>query len=681
MKQNEILNEKEIRKTITMLKPDSQLFEVRIISNNKKAPISGYFTDSDTLIDAFDTIDCRNANIYITLNRLKPELYSRIQKDCFRQISQTTSDSEVEYYDWLFIDLDPVRAAGISSSNEEFVLSQKLAKKICIYLRQLGFEEPVKAISGNGCHLLYLIQLQNTEENRDIVERCLKALSMMFDTEQVKVDTTNYNPARICKLHGTRAQKGANTADRPHRMSRILSDSLDIKCTQKMYLQKLADNVPKEAKQERYQQYSQSVKFNLEDFMAQNGMTYKEDSNDRAKIYKLDSCPFNPSHRNGDARIFEYSNGAIAFKCHHNSCSKYRWQEVRMLYDPGAYKRNEHDDKLERGWKEHNRNKQAQEVRYEVLQDISTMFRNARMIYEDAEPEHEFVRSGISVIDRKLNGLQKTGVSVVTGLRGSGKSTLIGQIINFAVNDEHNVVCYSGELGNKKYLNWLMLQAAGKAFVEASTRYHNGYGVRADARLKIVDWFGDHFWLYDNRFGNDFKKIEEALKVKLKEHKADICIIDNLMALDLSQYDKDKYDAQTKFVWALKELAELTNTHIIFVAHPRKANGFLRLDDISGSGNISNIVDNAFIVHRWNKDFEIGYKTTFSTDAEKDISRCTNVVEIAKDREYGTQDLFIPLWYEEQTKRLRNDPSENVVYRWDDSDESFEKADVEEIPF
>ena len=110
------------------------------------------------------------------------------------------------------------------------------------------------------------------------------------------------------------------------------------------------------------------------------------------------------------------------------------------------------------------------------------------------------------------------------------------------------------------------------------------------------------------------------LEKKIIQTRADICIIDNLMALDIGDYSpRDKYEAQTNFVWALKELAQITNTHIIFVAHPRKANGFLRLSDISGSGNIANIVDNAFIIHRWNKDFENGYQDYFKSDAATDI--------------------------------------------------------------
>ena len=151
------------------------------------------------------------------------------------------------------------------------------------------------------------------------------------------------------------------------------------------------------------------------------------------------------------------------------------------------------------------------------------------------------------------------------------------------------------------------------------------------------------------------------------------------MALDLSTFDTDKYEAQTRFVWELKDIAESCNVHIIFVAHPRKAAGFLRLDDISGSGNIANIVDNAFIVHRNNADFQRLSKQMFGWKADNDAYSGTNVMEICKDRENGIQDYFIPLWYEPETKRLKNHQSENIVYGW--VDDGFKDALPDEIPF
>ena len=219
----DFINEVDIRKAIEQIHPDGELFEVRILNKDKKA-ISGYFKDAETLLQKIKSIDLRGANVYFTLNQINEALFSRVQSECFVAKANTTSDNDVDGYKWLFIDLDPKRVSGISSNDAELQKAYDLAGKIYRYLKDKGFEEPVKAISGNGAHLLYRIQLGASEENKQLVERCLKALSMLFDTDDISVDTTNFNPARICKLYGTLAQKGRSTKERPHRMSRILGD-------------------------------------------------------------------------------------------------------------------------------------------------------------------------------------------------------------------------------------------------------------------------------------------------------------------------------------------------------------------------------------------------------------------------------------------------------------------------
>ena len=42
----------------------------------------------------------------------------------------------------------------------------------------------------------------------------------------------------------------------------------------------------------------------------------------------------------------------------------------------------------------------------------------------------------------------------------------------------------------------------------------------------------------------------------------------------------------------------------------------------------------------------------------------TNVIEVAKDRENGTQDWFIPIWYEKESRRMKNSLAENIIYGW-----------------
>jgi hypothetical protein len=55
----------------------------------------------------------------------------------------------------------------------------------------------------------------------------------------------------------------------------------------------------------------------------------------------------------------------------------------------------------------------------------------------------------------------------------------------------------------------------------------------------------------------------------------------------------------------------------------------------------------------------------FKWKDDDEIYQCTNIIEIAKDRDGGTQDEFIPLWYEKESKRLKNNPTEAIVYGWD----------------
>lgn len=369
MRWNEYIDAKEVEKAVKVLQGDGNIFEVRAIGTSKKDILSGYFRDAKTLLTAFDSIDMRKRNAYITLGQVNEDCFARSQSEHFDRSMQTTSDTDIVSYRWLFVDLDPVRTVGVSSSDEELALAFALAEKVMAYLKQMGFAEPVKAMSGNGIHLLYRISIPNTPENIGLIERCLKVLADMFSNDQVKIDTTNSNPSRICKLHGTMAQKGRSTQKRPHRRSKILSVPEVIAETPITILQGLAaelpDNTPTTDRRPGGGVSSQQA-FDLKDFMLRHGLTVcRERSNDRADIYELDECPFNSSHRDGDAKIFYYHNGAIAFKCHHDSCRPYKWQDVRLKFEPDAYDPKDalDDERIDNGYMAHLKRKAEAEAK------------------------------------------------------------------------------------------------------------------------------------------------------------------------------------------------------------------------------------------------------------------------------------------------------------------------------
>ena len=671
-----MLNEKEIRKTIALMKSEGQLFEVRVIYGNK-AMYSGYFTNADDLMRAFDELrNFADCNIYMSLNSINAACYDRIQKNRFEKNAKaTTSDHDVVGYDWLMIDLDPQRPSGTSSTDEQIEKAKEQGNKIYQFMRNLGFSKPLFANSGNGVHLLYRIRLKNSDENRKLIEMSLKTLNMLFASPEIDVDMKNFNQSRVCKLYGTKAQKGANSSDRPHRMSYIIGNPEAIEVNDIKYLQKLCDLYPKEEKPQKYNNY-QPREFDLEEWLNKYGLRYRKGSYADGVKYILDCCPFDSNHKGKDACVFQSRTGAIGFHCFHNSCADKTWKDVRLLYEPDAYEKRqqEYEKKI------YARPNRKQEVKKIEVADGKPVFYTATDILNLPREEESFVKTGINLIDKKMRGWKKGYVSVISGLRASGKSSVISEVCLDCVDHENRVGVFSGELAPKNFMRWMNLQAAGKGYVEP-TQFEGYYNVRHEYQREIADWLGQNFFLYNNEYGNNFSAIMEEFEKKVESDKLDLLILDNLMAFNISNLGDNKWDAQTEFVLSLQRLSKRKNIHIAFVAHPRKAMGFLRLDDISGTGDLGNAVDNAFIVHRVNNDFIRLTKQMFGWKDDNELYQATNVVEIAKDRDGGLQDIFIPLFYEKESKRLKNYQAENKIYGWNKTDDGFSSVEDLEIPF
>ena len=124
------------------------------------------------------------------------------------------------------IDLDPVRPAGISSTDQELRAALCIRESIAKWLEEeMGWVKGIRACSGNGSHLVYrLPDFSNTEKTTALVKDSLAAIAQKFKNKWVDVDLKVYNPARIWKLYGTTARKGDNTRDRPHRKSYVEID-------------------------------------------------------------------------------------------------------------------------------------------------------------------------------------------------------------------------------------------------------------------------------------------------------------------------------------------------------------------------------------------------------------------------------------------------------------------------
>lgn len=153
------------RKVFETFVPPGDIVEVRILkalgkspawgNENARGTVSGCFDSHEAFCKAVQLADkTTNAGIYFTLQKIDSRLLAR-GFNRLKPTDLTTSDAYVFAYRWLPVDLDPVRPAGIASSDSELAEALRLRDEMAEWcIRELAFPKPIRAMSGNGGHLL-----------------------------------------------------------------------------------------------------------------------------------------------------------------------------------------------------------------------------------------------------------------------------------------------------------------------------------------------------------------------------------------------------------------------------------------------------------------------------------------------------------------------------------------------
>lgn len=656
------MNEITIRQWYDTFKSGEELVEVRIVDNAYKRTYSGYFTDVNTLLNEIRKYD--NCNIYFTLNAINPACYDREQHDrIVTKPKSTTSDNDIVGRDWILIDIDTKKPSDTNSTDEEKEMAKEVVNNVFKFLRDEGFEKPVVCDSGNGFHLLYKIAMKNSNENTTICKEFLQVLDMLFSNPNVEIDCTTHNASRVCKLYGTFSRKGSNTKKRPQRESKILRIPDEIKITPNEYFAKVAAMLPKPEQPSKSNYYS-NEKFDLEAFLNKHHIAVRNIVRTSSFTkYILDECPFNSSHRAPDSAIFEMSNGGLGFKCLHSSCSQYTWKDFRLKFEPDAYDHKEYQRH------EHKMQYYSQQKKEPFVPKKEDSTKGKKWL---AMTDVQYVNmsklvaipTGYKELDKKIIGLLMGDVTVLSGLSGSGKTSWIDCVVLNAVQRGYKVGIWSGELQDFRFQSWIDQISAGKNYVCKKEGYENYYYAPKNIANQINKWLEGKLFLYNNNYGSKWQQLFADIKTLVENEGTQLIVLDNLMALQIDSYDGDKYTQQTRFINDLKEYAKAKNIHVILVCHPRKEGGFLRKESISGTADLTNLADSVFIIHRIGKDFEQRAGEFFGKDKVIPYLKYNSVIEVCKNRSMGVIDLLVGMYYEVESRRLKNEISENIVYGW-----------------
>ena len=261
------------------------------------------------------------------------------------------------------------------------------------------------------------------------------------------------------------------------------------------------------------------------------------------------------------------------------------------------------------------------------------------------------IKTGIINFDRVCGGLLRGHVTLLSGKRGEGKSTLMSQFVTEALDQNNAVFVYSGELPNYHFKNWLDLQIAGTKNIEEKT---NEYGDKQYFLLpqtveQINRWYYDKAFIFDNSaiVDDEYKGIVQVMVDAICRYDIKLVCIDNLMTAMECDMNTDLYRQQSTFVKNLEKIAQQYDVAIILVAHPKKSIGEFNNDTVSGSSDITNAVS-----------FVINYERASDGD-------CDGRLSITKNRMNGkllTGDNAIKLYYSEKSKRVMQSKYETKEY-------------------
>lgn len=339
----------EVVRALSVLVTPGDTFEVRILDARRafsRPPrtMSGYFNSPVQVPPALAALRLDGAKgFYVTLNPVNPTLIARSHlRISAAKCGETTGDADIVRRQWLLVDSDPVRPAGVSSTDEEKAAAHARALAMREALTAAGWPAPVFGDSGNGYHLLYRVELPAESE---LVKRCLEALALRFSDAAVSIDRTVSNPARIVKLYGSRTEKGDHCPEigRVHRMSKLVDVPAAVTPVPVALLESLAgqsdaeaDATPRKRRkiawgtrawdQDRMQQF---VDQHLGPCEPGAATPY-----DGGWKWVLKVCPFNPEHTNGSAVVVLRANGVCGFRCLHNGCTDLHWRDLREKFEP-----------------------------------------------------------------------------------------------------------------------------------------------------------------------------------------------------------------------------------------------------------------------------------------------------------------------------------------------------------
>jgi len=283
---------------------------------------------------------------------------------------------------------------------------------------------------------------------------------------------------------------------------------------------------------------------------------------------------------------------------------------------------------------------------------------------EDGEPWEKREKLALTRL-RPLNemlggGLPFPGITILSGYRGSGKTTLIYTIAANAVENDYNVFCYSGETDAPIFKHDFLRTIAGEnGIVEYSASDEIKEQFKEKHQKKII--------INTTPEAYESNEFLELIENAVRRYNTRVFIVDNLMKIKFSGNHSlsEVLEAQEDFVSKIDVMCRKYGLQVILVQHPKKCNGMkINADDIRGNGRMMDLASNILIVHRINEKF-----CNLNKVSGLDYAQSDSMITVEKNRG-GSDEGDVFFNYSRKTGRFYKDDFE-LKSTWLDCDIPF----------
>lgn len=274
-------------------------------------------------------------------------------------------------------------------------------------------------------------------------------------------------------------------------------------------------------------------------------------------------------------------------------------------------------------------------------------------------------------LDMAIDKFYMGSTTILTGIAGSGKSSLLSWLAAQSVQQGFPTFVYSGELSNPSLKNWIDSVHAGQwGVTELRKGDSKFYKLKNEAFSEINRFYKNQIFIYKDGFGHRTDEIFSTMEAVVRKYGVRTILIDNMSSVDLNNDDNNKWIRQDEFIRSIIEFGTKWQVCCIVVLHPKKMDMVRRMSifDLQGVVSAVNLAHRVISLYRVPPKEKAGVIGKNGKMIELPV-KWDVILDVLKDRFGSGTGKSVGLFYDIPSKRFFDtEYTLRWQYSWDTVD-------------